>query len=536
MTAVADRYEFAARMFEPRSRRYADPGSLACSLDPKAKRSPALNRIDEALTALMAPGADHDGLAVFMPPQEGKSQKCSRRFPEWLLDHDPTLHVAIVSYEEDTAIRWGREIKMDVALNPCRSKTPDCRRDCGGLHITIRKDSSAAGRWQTPAGGGLYCVGVGGPLTGQHVDVLIIDDPVKDRAAAESERIRETTWDWWESVAIPRLATPAKVVLIQTRWHEDDLAGRIFSRPGPLRWKRLDLPAIANAEPDPIGRQLGEELPSVRNRPPGYFANLRATLSAYVFNGIFQQTPTAPEGNFFRRQTFRYWRPADPWNDGRERISLDELPVTLADTWRFVTMDFAASSKTSADYTVASAWAVTGSGDLILLDRVRGRVPDHQHFKLALPLIRRWKAAQVYVESNWWSSTFVTDARDNGIPVAEVRADTDKVQRAIPAAGRVHSGKVWFPAETSGCACGNCDHGKWLDEWCDELAAFPRAKNDDQVDTLSYAARIVVNDWTPPRASPRTPQAESWEQAIDAAYGSATGDGHGALDAFSVPY
>jgi len=512
-------------MFEARRRRYANPGHLAAALDPRTNTSPALDLIDAALTSLMAADSPVNALAVFLPPQEGKSQKCSRRFPEWLLDHDSTVRVAIVSYEQDMALRWGRDIKQDVKLYPCRSVAAhgECDRACGGLHISIRQDSAAAGRWETPAGGGVYCVGVGGPLTGRPVDVLIIDDPVKDRAAAESQKIRDTTWDWWESVALTRLAPNARVVLIQTRWHEDDLAGRIFSRPSPLEWRKLVIPAIAEDD-DPLGRSPGEELPSVRQRVAGYFRRLKATMSAYVFSGVYQQSPTAPEGNFFRRQTFRYWREQASWQDGRERIDLEGMPVTLADCWRFITMDFAASTRSSADYTVASCWAIDMSGNLILLDRARARIPDHEHFAMCDPLRRRWAAEQVYVEANWWSSTFVQDALDRGVPVAPIRADTDKVTRAIPAAGRVHSGKVWFPAQA-----------EWLDEWCDELAIFPQGAHDDQVDTLSYAARIVAHEWTPAATQPRQ-GVSTWEAAVNAAAHSATGDGHGDLDIMGVPY
>jgi predicted phage terminase large subunit-like protein len=781
-----------ARLAQPLGRRYARPGDLAKALDRKTVTSPALEAIDDALISLMEPASPVDALMVFMPPQEGKSQRVSRRFVEWLLDHDPALRIAIVSYGDDLALRWGRDIKMDIAMNPCRN--PDgaesCDHDCGGLHIKIRRDSFAAGRWETPEGGGVYCVGIGGPLAGKPVDILIIDDPVKDRQAAESKIIRESTWDWWESVAIPRRGTNSRVVLIQcmtgdtpvlmgdgtemplrdirpgdivatydrgrlttstvrnwanqgpdfvyritmksgrvvranarhpfltvkdgvetwqrtdvlkpgsrilratggsgaesparaasprdaqaatargyacpatassagltgtarrqstgshaaprtsatatasawrsmtgylrsraasapsaagrivslpigsprsasitamtpagcaacsattatlssatrqqrqpfapplttyvveadevvevapcgaedvfdlqidrtenfianglvshnTRWHEDDLAGRMMARPSPLNWRVLKIPAIADAPDDPLGRAQGDELPSVRQRPRGFFRNLRANMSPYVFAGVYQQSPTAPEGNFFRRASFRYWRPMEPWPDGRERIWCEAQPVTLVDCWRFITMDFAASTKNTADFTVASAWAVTPAGDLILLDRVRDRVPDHEHFALAAPLQARWGIDQVYVESNWWSKTFVSDARDNGVAVAEVLADTDKVTRAIPAAGRVHAGRVWFPAQAA-----------WLEEWVNELAIFPQGAHDDQVDTLSYAARVVVHEWTPAHEQPR-PGLTPWDNAINTAAAAATGDGHEPLDIMNVPY
>jgi predicted phage terminase large subunit-like protein len=489
-----------------------------------------LEKLDDELVALSAPDSDVQALAVFVSPQEGKSQRVSRRYAEWLLDHNPALRIAIVSYELDSALRWGRDIKMDIAQHPCQGG-PGCDNGCGGLHISIRHDSAAAGRWETPEGGGIYCVGVGGPLTGKPADYILIDDPVKGREEAESSRFRDRAWDWWESVALTRLAPASRVVLIQTRWNEGDLAGRILSRPSPLKWKTLRIPAIADSADDPLGRAIGEEMPSVRNRPPGHFHHLRATMSPYVFSGIYQQAPAAAEGNFFRRASFRYWRHMEPWADGRERIFCEGQAVTLVDCWKFITMDFAASTKNSADYTVAACWGVTPAGDLILLDRERERIPDHEHFEMAQRLRLKWNADQVYVESNWWSKTFVSDARDKGVPVAKVTADLDKVTRAIPAAGRVHSGRVWFPAEVA-----------WLDEWCDELAIFPQGSHDDQVDTLSYAARIQVNEWVPAHDEPR-PGRDPWEQSVYSASAAATGgigghagDGGGDLDILNVPY
>jgi predicted phage terminase large subunit-like protein len=515
-----DAYEYAARQFEIKVRKWPTPGAMARAVDDTTAVSPALDLIDEKLRRLFD---EHEinAIGIFMPPQEGKSQRASRRLPEWLLDHDPSLRIAIVSYEQDTALRWGRDIKRDI------QQTPD-------LSISIRADSSAAGRWETPEGGGVYCVGVGGPLTGRPVDVLIIDDPVKDRAAAESPTIRESTWDWWESVALPRLAPGCKVIIIQTRWHEDDLSGRLMARPSSLRWEWLTIPAIAGID-DPLGRAPGEELQSVRKREPGHFLSLQATMSPYTFSGIYQQSPVAPEGNFFRRASFRYWRPADPWpGDFRERISLDGQLVTLADCWTFATVDTAASTKTTADFTVISIWCVTPDGHLILLDRTRNRVPDHDHFKLADPLLRRWHPGVMYVEQSFLSSTLIQDAPAAGYPVAPLIADTDKVTRAIPAAGRIHAGRVWFPAVTAGCPCGNCVHGKWLDEWCDELALFPKGTHDDQVDTMSYAARVVSHEWTPSTQS-SAPAADPVAEAIAQAAAAATGSG-AEMDFASEPW
>jgi predicted phage terminase large subunit-like protein len=240
---------------------------------------------------------------------------------------------------------------------------------------------------------------------------------------------------------------------------------------------------------------------------------------------VYQQAPTAPEGNFFRRATFRYWRPMEPWPDGRERLDLDGRPVTVADAWRFLTIDPAASVRTSADWTVISAWALSVDGYLILLDRVRARVPEHDHFSMALPLMRTWGAGQVFIEKSWWSTTLVSDAHAAGVPVAPLAADTDKITRAIPAAGRLASGRVYWPAEAP-----------WLDEWMDELAAFPRGAHDDQVDTFSSAARVVSGEYVPPGPAGAA-RADRSEAVIAAAHADATGDGHGGdLDLLHVPY
>ena len=149
-TAVVSSWEYAARLFEPRPRLYGSPLGLAQTVEPKTGVSDALRLIDQALVDLMDTD-EHDALLVTIPPQEGKSTTCARRFPEWLLTDRPELRIAIVSYEAETALRWGRDIKRDIEL--------------GGddLPVTIRDDSSAAGRWETPAGGGVYSVGVGRP-------------------------------------------------------------------------------------------------------------------------------------------------------------------------------------------------------------------------------------------------------------------------------------------------------------------------------------------------------------------------------------
>jgi predicted phage terminase large subunit-like protein len=515
VTATLSPWEAAARHFQVTPRKWASPGAMAAALDPTHRQTAMLDLIDRELVELFD-GGRHDRLMVFCPPQEGKSQKISRRTPAWLLSHDPTLRIAIVSYAANKAERWGRQIRRDILTHP-------------ELDITLRQDSRAAGRWETEQGGQLVCVGIAGGITGEPVDVLIVDDPVEGRAEAESVTYRNAAWDWWESNGSTRLSSRARVVLMMTRWHEDDLAGRMeINEPGD--WRIVRVPAIAGPA-DPLGRRPGEELTSVQRRKPGHFRKLEKTRSAYVWNSIYQQAPTAAEGNLFKRSDFRYWRemPADLGRHGvmgGRRMDLAGRAVMLDDCWRFMTVDLAASKRTSADFTVASVWAISLDGDLILLDRARARVEEQGHWDLVRPLRERWSVDTVFVERGFIGTTLVIDATQSGIPVQPLDADTDKLTRALPATNRVKQHRVWFPA-----------HVDWLDDWCDELASFPSAAHDDQVDTLSYAARVVSAHWLPMESAEQARArraAPPLDDVIGQAYAAATGGS--SLDLMNLNY
>jgi len=466
VTATLDWAEHAARRFESKIRRWPTPGAMARELVPSTLQTPPLDLIDQAVVDVL------DGKVrkqqIYAPPQIGKSQRVSRWTPLWALICDPTLRIAIVSAEKELAVRWGRQIKRDIEEHP-------------ELNIQLRPDSQAAGRWETMQGGSLYCVGVSGTLTGQPVDLLIIDDPIKDRAAAESKTMRDRAWDFWENVGGLRAR---KTILMNTRWHTDDLSGRLLlNEPG--QWAVLSMPAIADSPDDALGRALGQEIQSANPElhPPGYYAGKQKTTSSYVWSSLFQQRPTAAEGGIFARGDWQYWTPG-----AGQRISLDGHVWDLHDSLKFITIDLATSLKTSADYTVAAAWAIPPNGDLVLLDRVRTRVDEAGHFNLIKPLRQRWLNPYdiTYVESRMFGTTMVYQAGRSGIPLAELKADVDKFTRALPAADLVKQHRVWLPRGAD-----------WLDEWLDEHADFPQAAHDDQVDVFAYAARVAIAHFLP---------------------------------------
>lgn len=488
--------------------RYPTPGALAKAYQPATRQTPALDAIDAALVDLAdTPGATGRQM-IFVPPQEGKSTRTSCWFPLWLLAQDPSLRIAIVSYSAEKAERWGKWIRRMIVAHP-------------ELGIELMDDSRAVNNFETTVGGRVLSVGIEGGITGEQVDLLVIDDPLRGRAEAESPTYRKRAWAWWESDSATRLSSRARVVLMMTRWHSADLAGRLQDEE-PGEWKVLRIPAVRDAEAPLVRGADGAsayspqgELISVQGRSPGYFLGLKVKRSLYVWNSIYMQNPVAAEGNLFKRSDFRYWQFLHPDSSRHDalhgaQIMVDGVRLFLSDMTRFITMDLAASTKTSADWTVASVWAITMHGQLILLDRRRERIGESAHWDLLRPLVVKWAAPDVYVEKGFIGSTLVIDATSAGIRVQPVTPEKDKITRSIPAANRVRAHTVYWP-----------DFAPWLDEWEDEIAGFPAWPHDDQLDTLSYAGRIASAHWTPPPERP--PPMRAMHSISDDAYEAATG-------------
>ena len=517
-TSWADICAQAAKQFEAKERRWATPGELAKALDPTTVQTPALDLIDRELVAVA--DGEVDRLMVFMSPQEGKSVRVSHRFAEWMLINNPDMRIAIVSYADEIARRWGSDIRLDT-------QTYDGSDNAIDLGLRLRADSRAAGRWQIEGRlGGVYCCGVAGSLTGRPVDLLLVDDPLKDLEQAQSATYRERAWRFWQAVAVPRLGPGSRVVIIQTRWHEADLGGRLLAQ-DPDRWRVVSIPAVAESADDPLGREIGEPMVSARGQRD--WAKIRADVGEYVWAALYQQRPAPAEGGLFKRAALRHWArmPADPSRHGLtggRRLDLGGRVVYLDDCWRFLTADLAASLKTSADYTVAGVWAISPDGDLILLDAIRERMDPAGHWPAVRGLRERWSADTVFVESRMFGTTLVYEAGRAGVPVVELHADTDKVTRALPATARADSGRLWLPP---------LEIGEWVQDWIDELLSFPNAAHDDCVDVTAYAARASAAHWSPDPGPPPRPAVR--EQAADHAYAAATGR-NAATDYLTVPY
>lgn len=412
-------------------------------------------------------------LIVEMPPRHGKSETTTVKFPAWYLGRHPDRRVIIASHTAELAVRFSAR-----ARDTFDSYAPEI------WGLSVQAASSAMTRWdiENPEAepgsppGGMIAAGVGGPITGTGAHLAIIDDPIKDADQANSRTQRDGLWDWYRFVLRTRLMPNAAVVLVLTRWNEDDVAGRLIRQaqddPNADQWTILRLPALAE-ENDQMGRAVGEAL-WPEQYGVGALTAIQASVGPYVWAALYQQRPQPIGGAIFKREHFRYFR-----EDGDVYILNDGdvvKRVKASDCRRFATVDVAASLSTIADYFVISIYALTPAKDLLHLEQIRVRMEGPDQVPLLERTHQRWRVGYFGIEGVAYQLTLVQSAIRKGLPVRKLDADRDKVARALPAAARVESHSVFFR-----------QGAPWLGALEDELLAFPRGEHDDQVDTLAYA-------------------------------------------------
>ncbi|MBO9555586.1 terminase family protein [Cellulomonas sp.] len=409
--APVEWWEHAARMFEPPPPpRWATPGDLARFLDPRTVQTPALDVIDAALVqTFTTPDAR---VIISMPPQEGKSQRASRRFPLWGLTQNPNLRIAIASYEAGVARRWGRAIRDDITTHGA------------DLGLRVRDDLSAQHEWQLAGhDGGVFTAGVGGAMTGRPVDMLIIDDPIKGREEADSPTYRERAWDWWQETAATRLAPGAPVVLILTRWHEDDLAGRILAAEDGHLWRVVSIPAQAEDANDPLGRDVGEYMVSARGRTREQWEAIKTRSTARTWAALYQQRPAPVEGAVWKA----------PW------IELNR--ARTGDVWQnlarvIVSVDPAAKSKRTSDYTGIVVVGLDTQGHGWVLDDRTLRGTPTEWGMAAWDALLDWNGTEVVVEDNQGGEMVLEVMRTTWAAVKGRRRVTQLAPKVTPVTAR----------------------------------------------------------------------------------------------------
>jgi predicted phage terminase large subunit-like protein len=473
MTALSP-FEYAARLFDPPpepERKWATPGDLAKHLSPKTIQTPALDLIDAELIRLL--DEPEGRLIISMPPQEGKSTRAAADFPTWVLTQNPDCRIVVASYGQGLANRNGKAIRTRVVTNP-------------DLGLKLAPDNGAAHEW-TLAGheGGVLSVGIGAGLTGRPADLLVIDDPIKDRKEADSETYRNNVWDWWTDVASTRLAPGAPVLLILTRWHEDDLAGRLLEHEPDL-WRVINIPAQADHDPDkgetdPLDRAPGEWMQSARGRTDEQWERRKATAvtskGARTWSALYQGRPTPPSGKLFQRES---WRQYDiplwlDMPDGSKQVThYDGLLLS----W-----DMAFKDLDDSDYVVGQVWMRRGV-DCFLLDQVHERLDFTATCQKFRELAARWPQATLKVVEDKANGTAVINSLRRIVGGIVPESPTESKQaRAAAVSPLVEAGNVWLPAP---------ELAPWVGVFIDEAAGFPAGAHDDQVDAMSQALNRLV--------------------------------------------
>lgn len=417
--------------------------------------------ICDKLDALVDGSLGKDKLMIFLPPQHGKSEISSRQFPAYLLGKNPNLRIGLCSYAQSLSSSFCVDSQNIIDSEEYQTVF---KQTYLGQDKKKREDY-----FETVGHSGYYkSVGIGGGLTGFSIDIGIVDDPFKDRQEARSQTIRNKVWSWYEDVFSSRLHNNSKQVFLFTRWHEDDPAGRLLQREAD-EWEVLAIPALKEEEkplpqaidindPRSIDEALWEEKHSAER-----IKKVRKN-SPITFNSLYQQRPTAQEGNMLKRE----------WFEIAENFNINNYKID-------VFIDGAYTSNTNNDPTAIMVVA-HNKKEAVIIDSTTVHFELYELLEYFPKYFQSHKLSKgktkIWVEPKASGKSLVSMLRNKGFNTIEIpnkRVSIGKISRVEDSAPSIQSGKVKMLK------------GNWNNSFVDECASFPNGVHDDQVDNLCYA-------------------------------------------------
>jgi predicted phage terminase large subunit-like protein len=389
-------------------------------------------------------------LIINMPPRHTKSEFASVYYPAWIIGKYPKLKIMQVSHNTELAARFGSKVRNIIDSKEYKQIFGDVR---------LREDSKAKGRWETNHGGEYYAAGVGASITGRGADLLIIDDPHTEQDSM-SDSAMERAYEWYTSGPRQRLQPGGSILVVMTRWAEDDLTGRLLkaqTEPKADTWKQVSFPAILESG-NPVWPEYWEleELEKIK-----------ASIPIRNWSAQYMQNPTSEEGAILKRE---WWQ---PW----EKETLPQLQHVIQ------SYDTAFSKKETADYSAITTWGVFfpeegGAPNIILLDAIKGKFDFPELKVVALDANKYWEPETIIIEQKASGEPLTQEFRRMGIPVVPFTPSrgNDKHTRVNSCAPVFESGAVWYPYGE-----------KFAEDVIDECAAFPHGANDDYVDSTTQA-------------------------------------------------
>lgn len=397
-------------------------------------------------------------LIICMPPRSGKSQIISRNFPAYLFGRDPDLNVISASYSGDLASRFNLDVQRIIESDEYKNIFPNTF--LGGKSYPQYKKTDSL--FEIVNHKGSYrSAGVGGGVTGMGCDILIIDDPLKDRAEANSPTIRTKLIDWYKSTAYTRLSDGGGIIVLQTRWHTADLAGTLIKEmedPEKDQFKVIEYQAIA--EHDEKHRKKGEALHPERYSLAKLEA-IRQTLGAYEWASLYQQHPVPKEEAIFKLDNFRRY------NEKNIPVSFDRI----LGSW-----DMTFKDKKDNDFVVGQVWGKKGA-DFYLLDQVRGQWDFVKTLKVFIQLAEKWKRCHGWlIEDKANGSAIISTLKKQISGLKPINPTESKIARAEAISIYIETGNVYIP-----------ENAPYIADLEDEIINFPAVDHDDQIDCMTQA-------------------------------------------------